>query len=337
MINLKRQTVLEKTSMGERINREIFPFLAPELRDLMVRLPLEKYNNLEEIRLRIGAPALFRCTENDYYLGQQGSIINSRHQAFICTPEIIRKTVIMMCNCSVYALEEELQKGYLTLSGGHRVGFTGHTVIEAGQIKTLKQISSINVRVARFIPGASARILRYLLQGRQLQHTIIISPPRCGKTTILRDIVASISDGFTGLSPVQVAVVDERSEIAGCRYGVPQMPIGHCTDVLDACPKAEGMMMLVRSMGPEVIATDEIGSLADVMAVQEVINAGIKLIATAHGRSLEEVTARPGIGEIIRQRVFNRYIVLSRRKGPGTVESIYNTDHQAIWKGDGEC
>jgi stage III sporulation protein AA len=227
-------------------------------------------------------------------------------------------------------LEEEMQKGYLTLPGGHRAGFVGRAVLDHGNLKTLKQISSVNIRIARFVSGCAQKLINYIVNENTVQNTLIISPPRAGKTTILRDIVTTLSDGYGNFSPIDVGIVDERSEIAGCREGIPQMPVGHRTDVLDGCPKAEGMMMLVRSMSPHVIATDEIGRYEDTKAIQEVINAGIKLVATVHGSSIKEICRRPVVQNIVKQRVFERYVILSRRKGPGTLEAIYNRDLQQI-------
>lgn len=314
----------------DKIYQEIIPYLAPGLREIIANLPEDTINELEEIRLRVQAPVLLRTRTKDIIFNNAGIITEDINHAYICTNENLQKTVLLLSNSSFYALEEELQKGYLTLPGGHRVGFVGRGVLDKGHIKTLKQISSINIRIARFISGAADEVMKYLIDDHNFRHTLIVSPPRCGKTTVLRDIVAHLSNGFPQFPAVDVGVVDERSEIAGCKNGIPQMPVGYRTDILDACPKAEGMMMLVRSMAPHVIATDEIGSQEDIMAIQEVINAGIKLLATAHGANLEELLKRPVLSQIIKEKVFERYIILSRQKGPGTIEGIYNRDLRLI-------
>lgn len=311
-------------TMAQNIRQEIFPFLSPDLRVLLSHIPDRELDNLEEIRLRINAPVLLKQRTGDMYLGKDGVLTAKWEAGICCSPELMNKTVSLLCNSSLYALEEELRRGFLTLPGGHRTGFVGRAVLDKGQIRTLKQLSGVNIRIARFVTGAALKIIRYLTKDNQMLHTLIISPPRAGKTTLLRDLISIISDGFAGFAPVDVGLVDERSEIAGCREGIPQMPVGHRTDVLDGCPKAEGMMMLVRSMSPQVIATDEIGRKEDGEAIQEVINAGIKLLATVHGSGKEDILRRPVIREILEQKVFDRYVVLSRKNGPGTIENIFD-------------
>ncbi|MGE5577000.1 MAG: stage III sporulation protein AA, partial [Syntrophothermus sp.] len=164
--------------------------------------------------------------------------------------------------------------------------------------------------------------------------TLIISPPQCGKTTLLRDLARQISDGAPaiGLIGRKVGIVDERSEIAGCYHGVPQNDVGLRTDVLDTCPKAEGIMLLLRSMSPEVVVTDEIGGEEDVEAVEEACHAGVAVIATAHGHDLAELLRRPGTGRLIREGHFQRAVVLSRREGPGTLEVIVELTQNGVDK-----
>lgn len=319
-----------KYPIAEKIKKEIFPYLPPDLRVDFGYLPLRELDTIEEIRLRINAPILLKQKSFNKYLGKKGYLENRWDVNSLCTKDIMDKTVSLLCNSSLYALEEELRKGFLTLPGGHRAGFVGRAVLEGGKIKTIKHISGINIRIARFISGPALKIMACLLKNNIFLNTLIISPPRAGKTTLLRDIVYHLSQGFSGFSPIDVGLVDERSEIAGCLEGVPQLPIGHRTDVLDACPKAEGMMMLVRSMSPQVIATDEIGRQEDVAGMTEVINAGIKLLTTVHGLNREEIQRRPVIREILSQKVFERYIILSRKNGPGTVERIYNEEWQPL-------
>jgi len=319
-----------KRSVAAIIHQEIIPFLSPDLRTLLAKLPEVQLDTLEEIRLRVNAPVLLRQRNGDQYLGKEGGLTSRRERGYLCSSETMHKTVLLLCNSSLYALEEELRKGFITLPGGHRAGFVGRAVLDQGALKTLKQISSVNIRVARPVTGIAQKIMRHLVLGNSLRNTLIISPPRGGKTTLLRDIVAALSDGFTGFLPIDVGLVDERSEIAGCREGIVQMPVGHRTDVLDGCPKAEGMMIMVRSMAPQVIATDEIGRKEDADAIQEVINAGIKLLATVHGESKEDILRRPVIREIVEEKVFERYVILSRKKGPGTVENIYDRNWETV-------
>jgi stage III sporulation protein AA len=313
-------------SIAQKIRQEIFPYLSPDLRVLFNKIPDQELEVLEEIRLRINAPVLLKQRLGDKYLTKNGVLNSNWETGVLCTGETMSKTVALLCNCSIYALEEELRKGFLTLPGGHRTGFVGRAVLDGGKVRTLKHISGVNIRIARFISGSALKIIRHLIKGDNFLNTLIISPPRAGKTTLLRDIICLVSHGFPGFPAMDVGLVDERSEIAGCLDGVPQLPIGHRTDVLDGCPKAEGMMMLVRSMSPQVIATDEIGRKDDAEAIEEVINAGIKLLTTVHGYNKEDILRRPVIREILAQKVFERYVVLSRKNGPGTIENIFNEE-----------
>jgi stage III sporulation protein AA len=187
------------------------------------------------------------------------------------------------------------------------------------------------MRIAREIPGASDGIIPYLLNEQRPYNTLIISPPQCGKTTILRDIVRQLSNGIPGkFKGVKVGVVDERSEIAGTYEGVPQKNVGIRTDVLDACPKAEGMIMLIRSMSPQVIVADEIGKIEDVYAIGEAVQAGVNLIVSVHGADIEQIKRRPSMNQLLHERIFERYVVLGCSRGVGTVEGIYDEQFLAL-------
>lgn len=314
------------TPMEEIIKQEILPVLPLNIRQIMLMLPVKALNQLEEIRLREGRPLIVSLSAGDTFLSEAGQLANSVYEAYRVTSDDIEKTLHLISKSSIYALEEELKKGFITLRGGHRVGITGKTVLDRGQVRTMKYFSGFNIRVAREVTGAADKVAKYLIDPihHEFYHTLIISPPQCGKTTLLRDIIRQLSDGIETCSfpGVNVGVVDERSEIAGCYHGVPQKDIGIRTDVLDSCPKAEGMIMLIRAMSPRVIATDEIGREEDITALGEALNAGIKVLTTVHGRDLQELTQRPLFRNLMQQQIFERYVILSRTRGAGTLEDV---------------
>lgn len=235
---------------------------------------------------------------------------------------------------SLYAYENELKQGFLTIEGGHRAGVTGKVIVEQGKVKNIQYISSINIRMSHEILGCSEKILPYITKNRQVCHTLIISPPRCGKTTLIRDLVRQISDGNTYVKGCTVGVVDERSELGGCYLGVAQNHLGSRTDVLDCCPKAEGMIMLIRSMAPQVIAVDEIGTQEDIHAIEYAMQCGCKMIASVHSTSMEEAKKKPILGELIRRKRFERYVVLQNEEKPGEIQGIYDERGSMLCK---EC
>lgn len=314
---------------------QVIAALAPRIRKQLKNLPAATLNGLEEIRLRLGKPIALRCGLNELSLNLQGRI-SRLEQGMIVESEDIAKTLQIISQSSIYALEEELKNGYLTLPGGHRVGLAGQAVVEGGRVKTQKNIAGLNFRISREIPGVADRVLKYLLgRGGRVYHTLLISPPLGGKTTLLRDIIRQLSSGIPrlGFPGVNVGLADERSEVAGCYGGVPQLNVGIRTDVLDRCPKAEGMLMLLRSMSPQVVATDEIGRREDALAIEDLLNAGVAVITTVHGRSLEDIALRPVIRELTEKKVFERYVFLGRSRGVGTVEAVIDAvSGKNLWR-----
>ncbi len=279
--------------------------------------------DLEELRLKAECPLLLRFRQREAFLGADEALTEGDGGPLRpVSPEELRRTLLLLSNASFYALEEELRRGYITLPGGHRVGLTGRAVLEKGTIRTLKEISSVNIRIARPVPGAAKDLLPRLLdENGAFCQTLLVSPPRAGKTTLLRDLARMLSEG-EGVAPLRVGLVDERSELAAMREGVAQLPVGLRTDVLDGCPKAEGLLLLLRSMSPQVLVCDELGRPEDGPALAEAANAGVRVLATAHGRDLAELRRRPVLAGLLDQGCFRRIVVLSRRNGPGTVEQV---------------
>ena len=260
------------------------------------------------------------------YDGGECFLRSSGQEQYLVTREDLQETLEYVTGYSLYAYEEEIRQGFLSVQGGHRVGVTGKVILDGNRIRGMKYISCINVRLAHQKIGCADEIMPYIRQGDWVANTLIVSPPRCGKTTLLRDIIRQLSNGNETVSGMTVGVVDERSELAGCYQGVPQNDLGMRTDVLDGCPKSEGMQMLIRSMSPQVVAVDELGREDDYHAVESVIHSGCKLIATAHGNSMEDVLSQPLFQKLLAARVFERYIVLGRGSYAGVVEAIYDAE-----------
>lgn len=295
--------------------------LPEELAHKLLRLDPQITSEVEEVRLRTLRPVMLITGQADFFLGRDGGVSDTIDGAYVLSADTMNRVVGGLSNWSVYALEEEMRQGFLTLVGGHRVGLAGRAVVEAGHVRTLKDIASLNLRISRAFEGVGEQLLPYLLQDGRWLPTLIVSPPQCGKTTLIRDLVRLASWGVPdrGLPGRKVGIADERSEIAGCYRGVPQRDVGPRTDVLDGVPKAEGMMMLIRSLSPELLVTDEIGRRADTEAMLEATRSGVCVLTTAHGESFEEVAARPDMAPLFKQRVFGRWVLLSRAQGPGTV------------------
>lgn len=305
------------------LERDIYPVLPESVWRILKKVPSEEIKDVEEIRLRAERPLMIFKGGQDFFIGEDGRTSRFFNKAFNISKHDVEKTLQLMCDYSIYAIEDELKQGFLTLRGGHRVGIVGRGVLDKGGIKTIKNISGMNIRIAREVKGCGLNLARTLFK-REIKHTLIASPPGCGKTTLLRDMIRILSWGSPneGIRGRKIGLVDERSEIAGCYLGIPQRDVGVRTDILDACPKAQGMVMLLRSMSPEIIAVDEIGSLSDAEAIEDAINSGVKVIATAHGRNIDEVLKRPGIKNLMDKKAFEKVVILSRNKGPGTIEEI---------------
>lgn len=291
--------------------KEILSVLSKDIHKNIVSLGDMK--GLQEIRIKIGKPL---------------SVIKNNKEIIIdyyVNSEDIKTILQKISNYSIYAFEEEIKQGYITIQGGHRVGLAGQCVIEKNQIKTIRNISSMNIRVCREIIGCSNGIMESIVEHGEVLNTLIISPPKCGKTTMLRDIARNISNGYSPLNikGKRTVVIDERSEIAASYLGIPQMNVGIRTDVYDSCIKSEGMMMAIRSMAPEVIICDEIGTYRDMEALVMAYNSGVNIIATLHGKDIEDLYARPVFKEILENKVIRKVIVLSNKNGVGTVDGVY--------------
>ncbi|HBR35399.1 MAG TPA: stage III sporulation protein AA [Firmicutes bacterium] len=305
---------------------QVLPVLAPKIRlalDQLRRIVPGKWAKLEEIRLRVEQPLQVEIGQSFLVTGA-GELTADPEQALKVGGADLLRTLQLIGGNSLYTLEEELKEGFITLVGGHRVGLAGECLVARGTLLRLKRVTSLNVRIARELKGIGGVLLPFLAQEGRPLRTMIISPPQAGKTTLLRDLIRSFSNGEGLSAPAKVGLVDERGEVAGCYQGVPQLDVGIRTDVLTGCPKREGVFLLLRSMGPQLIATDELGRPGDLDLIEEILNTGVGFITTAHAWDIKDLTRRPSLQHLWVQGLVERVVVLSRRLGPGTLEGVWD-------------
>lgn len=267
----------------------------------------EEVNIIEEIRIRINLPIIVKLAEKEKIIDYKVST------------EDINYIFQKICENSIYAYQNQIANGFVTIKGGNRVGIVGTAVVQNGKVTNLNYVSGLNFRIAQEIIGCSNKIMPNIIRGETIYNTLIIAMPGMGKTTLLRDIIRNLSNGFidgnTKIKGQNISVIDERGEISATYRGGSQNDLGIRTDVLNDIPKAIGMKMAIRSMAPQIIAADEIGSVDDVNAIQYAICCGIKGIFTAHGNSVEDVKKNTELKSLIDNKIFEKFIIIKKEDG----------------------
>ncbi|MDD6795291.1 MAG: stage III sporulation protein AA [Clostridiaceae bacterium] len=267
-----------------------------------------KDKELQEIRIKTEKPVIIITSSGEQIID------------YTADRDDLKYIMQRISNYSLYAYEEDIRQGFITIRGGHRVGLAGECVMEDGKVKTIKNITSLNIRICREIIGCSQKVMKYIVDDTNIYNTMIISPPKCGKTTILRDIARVLSDKVQK----KISIIDERSEIAGSYMGIPQMNVGIRSDILDNCLKSEGMIMAIRSLSPDVLICDEVGTFKEIEALEMAFNSGVNIIVTLHGRSIEDLYNRSVLKNLLNNNILQRVIILGNSKGTGTVENVYS-------------
>ncbi|MCL1935559.1 MAG: stage III sporulation protein AA [Defluviitaleaceae bacterium] len=315
------------------MKKEIIKYMSPTLQEIFENISMQDFEVVKEIRLRVFKNIILNTHNGEFTITKNSVLEKDICKGYIVTKNDIFKTIELLSDFSLYAFENELKKGYITVYGGNRVGICGTAVIENDNIKTMKDFSGINIRLSAQIFGAGDDLIRYIknIDTKSIFNTLIISSPACGKTTMLRDIIKQLSYGVSEINPLNIGVVDERGEIAASYMGVAQNDLGPRTDVLDSCPKSIGMIMLLRAMAPDVIAVDELGEEEDMKAIETIINSGVKLIATVHGGNIEEIKNKKNLKYIVKQKVFERYVILNKMDKYSRISHIYDKNFNTIW------
>ncbi len=283
--------------------------LPPRLRRLALELPDERKARTEELRLRVGMPLTALTDEGEL------AVAPAEREALVAG-EDIERMISGVTEFSRYASVETLRQGFLTVRGGFRLGVCGTAVLRDGAVCNIKDFSSLALRIVHERIGIGAAVAPQLFDGAgRFQSTLILSPPGGGKTTLLRDLIRCLSLGSGERRALRVAVVDERGELAVSYRGSPQTELGNHTDVLDGCPKALGMEMVLRAMSPQVIAVDEITASADVAAACAAANCGVDLLATIHAADAGELARKPLWRELLASEVFSRAVIIEGAGG----------------------
>lgn len=289
------------------------------------------WDALEEIRIRIQQPMVFYMENQEWYLDiKSRGLTKEYRRGYVITKEDIGIMVKYMSRYSLYAYEESIRKGFLTIEGGHRIGVAGQAIMQEAGLSKLLHITYLNIRIAREVRNCSKELYPYLVDKHQIYHTLLVSAPGIGKTTYLRDLIRIISDGTGEVEGKRVSIVDERSEIAACKEGVPQLDIGRRSDVLDGCEKSIGMLYMLRSMAPEVIAVDEIGGIRDVYLLEQMMYSGCTVLGTVHASTMEELVQKSYFSKMLKRQVFQRIVILRKNVEGKRQFQIYDEELRQI-------
>ncbi len=312
------------------IEKESVLHIFPEHLREKFKLCVQYASVLQEIRLRAELPIIFVLKGKEMFLQKDGGIGEDVKNACTISGQEVTDILNHICNYSIYAFEDEIRQGFITVPGGHRIGLAGQAVLENGmKMRYLKHVHYMNIRIAHQVRGVAEGVLPFLYKEGRVCNALILSPPGCGKTTMLRDLIRCISDGNSWGKGCAVSIIDERSEIAGSFQGIPQNDVGIRTDVMDACPKILGMMMAIRSMAPKVLAVDELGNDEELELLRQAMASGCRILATLHAENPADMMKKEFMKKAVEKHFFQRYIVLQKRNGIPAVAGIYDERMEA--------
>lgn len=302
-----------------KIPAEILNVLPLNIRDILLKISPDYAKRVNEICLRTNRPIILRCSDGFYYLTSDGAVTKIyRGNVYIADKKEINEAFIKMCEYSVHSKFNEIQKGYLSLAGGHRVGICGTAVTENGKVSTVKDISSLNIRIAHEIKNCALNIIKEFYSAKSRPPGLLIAgPPMSGKTTVLRDLCRHLSGNV--IDGCRAALIDEREEISGTYNGESGYDVGVNVDILNGYPKAEAVQTAVRCFSPQIILCDEVSTVKEAQAVLEGMHSGVEFILTVHAFDEYDLIKRPCVKTLLRAGVFENIIILSGRDSENAV------------------
>ncbi len=306
-----------------QIINEATAFLPDALRFSLGAISENILCEIKEIRLKRNNPVCIVTSNKKLFLKYNGELVSDADQSGLCIAEnnYVDEAVRRLCNFSIHAFQGEMINGFITISGGHRVGISATAITNAeGTITAVKNVSSLNIRIAREVVGAANELISEVFNDNKIKSVLIVGEPSSGKTTVLRDVARRLSGKDFGY--MRVCIVDERGEICATSDGVSQKTLDVGCDVLDGYPKSEGMMIALRAMAPDVIICDEIGSFEDITAIENIANAGIKLIATIHADNFSHLSKRVQFSKLMQISAFDIAVILCGKDNPGKIKEI---------------
>lgn len=279
------------------------------------------FKAVNEIRLRADKPVILNLGGEYFYLGENGTT-NKQNEALYASKVMVEDVVFRASECSIYSVNEQIKRGFIITDDAVRIGLGGNLVEENGKIKTMTNFSSVNIRIPHLIKNCSLSAFSYIVKDKNIENTLVVSPVGAGKTTFLRAFVSQLS---LRNIPLNVLLLDERGELDFL------INSNYC-DKISFSSKKTGFENGIRSLAPDLIVTDEIGQEEDVEAIRFAVGCGCKILASCHCDSLENFSKKPAFQEILKEKIFKRFVFLSKRNGPGTLEGVFDENLSRIFR-----